>query len=194
MGMFSPTLERALAVAARAHDGQKRSGTEVPYFAHPVHVAMLLIKSGAPEPLVLAGVLHDVVEDTEVTLQELRAQFGDEVADLVAEVTQPAPGVATGSWREVRQNAIAHLERAPQRVAWLKSADTLHNVSALLMDVETRGHDALTRFKRAPSEQLWYYGEVARVCRERLGAEHSLAAELWDTMARLRERVGALGP
>src|SRR4051812_30513137 len=81
--LMSFELERALRWAAVAHDGQVRKGEKIPYFEHVVGVAMILDRLGFDESVVIAGLLHDVVEDTEVTLDQVRGRFGDEVARTV---------------------------------------------------------------------------------------------------------------
>src|SRR5690606_6920338 len=69
-------IRRAIRFAEQAHRGEKRKGTESPYFVHPVAVATLLAHVQAPDELIAAGFLHDVVEDTDVTVAELRTEFG----------------------------------------------------------------------------------------------------------------------
>src|SRR3954470_21741725 len=85
----SPPLTReALAYAARAHAGQRRGVDGAPFIAHPVEVALLLREAGAPDHVVAAGVLHDVIEKSDIDGDELRARFGDDVAQLVLAVSE----------------------------------------------------------------------------------------------------------
>src|SRR3954447_26837434 len=81
--LMTPDLERALRWAAVCHGGQVRKGGGVPYVQHVVAVAMILDRLGFGDEVVIAGLLHDVVEDTAATLDQVRAQFGDEVARMV---------------------------------------------------------------------------------------------------------------
>ena len=76
-------LHDAIVFAAKAHKGQVRKGTDVDYITHPMEVLQILTQMGADGNLLIAGVLHDVVEDTDVTLDEVRELFGDDVATLV---------------------------------------------------------------------------------------------------------------
>ena len=191
-GPFSPRLDAALALAARGHQDQRRKGTDIPYIAHPVHVAMMLMGAGAPEDVVLAGVLHDTLEDTTVTRADIADTVGEHVAELVEGVTHADEDPAAGrTWRSTREDAVAKLARAAPDVVLLKCADTLHNTSAILQGVREHGPAVFTRFKRPATEQLWYYGEVARICRERLGDAHPLAGALWSTMEELRRLAPA---
>src|SRR5437764_174675 len=78
------TFERALRLAAVGHRDQVRKGSGVPYIEHPMAVALILDRAGFDEETVIAGLLHDLVEDTDVTLEQVREGFGDRVAEMVA--------------------------------------------------------------------------------------------------------------
>ena len=187
MRAFSTHFDRALALAARAHRRQVRKGSDVPYIHHPVSVAFILQRHGFPEDLVLAGLLHDVVEDCDVAIADLEAAFGAEVARLVAAVSEAKrePGAsAERPWRVRKQEALHHLESADAAVAALKAADALHNCQSTLQDLAAHGPSAWTRFKAGPDEQRWYYGGIATLARERLG-DHPLALELAEAVSRL---------
>lgn len=175
-------MERALALAARGHHGVSRKGTDTPYITHPFHVAMILKHVGAPPDVVLAGILHDTLEDTSVTREQIAQEVGPRVAELVEAVTQQEPDEKKGlTWHQVKQAALDHLAAADADVALLKCADTFHNVSTL----EAAGPSAWKRFSRPATEVLWYYGGVARLCGQKLGAAHPLAAGLLDVITRL---------
>ncbi len=184
---YSATLDRALAMAARAHRAQTRKGGDVPYVQHPVHVAFILLKHGLSEAVLVAALLHDVVEDCGVELGEIRAAFGDAVADLVASVTETKtdPGsAALRPWRARKEEQLAHLAEASPEGAALKAADALHNCHSTLNDLEANGRAAWARFKSAPDEQIWWYRSVARGVAERLG-DHPLSRELASAVERL---------
>jgi len=192
MTVFSARLDAALAMASHAHAGQTRKGTEIPYVAHPVHVALMVLQAGATEDMVIAALLHDTLEDTAVERSEIARVFGPHVLDLVASMTQRSPEETGLTWRQVKEEALRHLEAGGAELLLIKSADTLHNSASLLMDVRARGKDAFTRFKRDPQDQLWFYGEVARICSERLGHDHAVASELLETVTNLRKELKAL--
>ena len=71
MSTFSPTIDRALSLSATAHRHQERKGSQVPYIIHPVHVAILLLRHDFPEEVIVAALLHDVVEDTTLTIEDI---------------------------------------------------------------------------------------------------------------------------
>jgi (p)ppGpp synthase/HD superfamily hydrolase len=185
LNAFSDALDRALIVAARAHRDQVRKGGDVPYVQHPVHVAILLLKHGFDEAVVIAGVLHDVVEDTSVTLEDVRAQFGDRVAGLVGAVSETKRD-ASGQrlWRARKEEQLATLASAPLDVAGLKAADALHNVMTTLRDVKAHGDVAWRRFNAPKGDQLWIHRAIAESVRARLG-DHPLARELEDAVTAL---------
>lgn len=191
---FSTRFDAALAFAASAHREQPRKGTGVPgvpYIVHPVQVATILLRHGFDEDLVVAGLLHDTVEDCGVALEALRAQFGEAVAALVDAVSERKTddGGEARPWRTRKEEQLAHLAASGPRVAALKAADALHNAASTLADVRREGPSIWSRFNASPQASVWYYGEVARLCGERLGADHPLTRELTAAVAALAATV-----
>jgi (p)ppGpp synthase/HD superfamily hydrolase len=117
-------------LAIRAHKGQVRAGTTVPYVTHPVECAALLAAMGAPEEVQAAAVLHDVVEDTPVTSYELERLVGARVAALVAEVTDPEGMI--GPVAKARQMALAEAGEYSEGAALIKMADCVSNARDLV--------------------------------------------------------------
>ncbi len=162
----SPLIERALNIAVDAHQGQTRKGGGPPYIIHPVHVAFILLKAGfTDENTLAAGLLHDVLEDTSVTAEELRKQFPDDVVNTVRESSEEkfdSQGKKR-SWEVRKQD---HLEKmreisTPARAVLL--ADKLHNLWTMTHDHST-DPEFWSRFN-APRERLvWYYDEVIKRC------------------------------
>ncbi|HEX5689418.1 MAG TPA: HD domain-containing protein, partial [Roseiflexaceae bacterium] len=146
---FSARYDAALTLAARAHRDQLRKGTDIPYMAHPFHVSLILIRHGFGEDLAVAGLLHDVVEDTDVPLEQIAATFGDEVARLVDAVseTKSADG-AELPWEQRKAEKLAHLHAGGSDVAALKAADAIHNARAIVGDFGQIGPAIWSRFKR----------------------------------------------
>ena len=183
---YSERYARALAIAARAHHGQLRKGTDVPYVTHPVHVARILDLHGFSEDLVLAGLLHDVLEDTDVPEDEIARQVGAEVAKLVRAVTEKkSEGGAERPWEVRKDEQLAHLASATADVLALKAADALHNATETLRDVREQGAaTAFARFKRGPAPSIGYYRRIAELCTARLDG-HAIARELAAVVADL---------
>ena len=101
-------IEEALPFAAVLHDGQFRKGTNVPYLTHPVAVSMLLVEDRQPVPVVAAGLLHDLLDDTLTTAEEIEERFGSEVRRLVQAVSEPNKHL---SWEERKRMTIQHVHR-----------------------------------------------------------------------------------
>ncbi|MGD1992956.1 MAG: HD domain-containing protein, partial [Anaerolineae bacterium] len=113
---YSDLYEEALRLAARAHQDQVRKTGSVPYITHPVHVSMILAQYGFSEEVMAAALLHDVVEDQDVTLTEIEDQFGAHVAEIVDVLTEQKLD-EQGSrrpWEIRKQEAVAHMRRASQ--------------------------------------------------------------------------------
>jgi (p)ppGpp synthase/HD superfamily hydrolase len=137
--MFSPLVERALAVTLDAHGGQRRKGSATPYSVHPLHVALIVAQWGADEETVAAALLHDVVEDCpEWTLAELDERFGPAVARTVAELTEDK----ARTWEERKEHAIASIPGLSERACVVKAADKLHNLSSLADALAAANGDA----------------------------------------------------
>ena len=181
----------ALALAARAHQGQGRKGTDIPYIVHPCAVALILQRYGAEEELVVAGLLHDVVEDAGVPLSFLRAEFGAQVADLVEAVTERkrSDDGAERAWETRKTEALERLQNAGASAALLKAADTLHNVRSVRADAERVGPDVWKRFKTGRHSQLWLYRRTLEVMRAILGG-HPILEEIEEEVGRL-EHIAA---
>jgi (p)ppGpp synthase/HD superfamily hydrolase len=151
-------LERALRWGAAAHDGQVRKGAKTPYFEHVAGVALILERFGFEESVVIAGLLHDVVEDTEVTLDQVRERFGSDVATIVAacsEVKTDDEG-RKRPWIDRKRDHLQALEGASVAVAAVILADKLHNLLSMACDLE-EGRPVWSIFNAPRSDVLWYY-------------------------------------
>jgi (p)ppGpp synthase/HD superfamily hydrolase len=165
-------------MAVGAHAGQVRKGTEIPYVTHPIHVAFLLAGHGFDEDLVIAGLLHDTVEDAGLALGEIEAQFGERVASLVRALTKPDLGHGPRhSWRAGREAMVRVIRESGPDVAAIKAADSLHNASATLADLRTHGSALWERFNAPAADIVWYYGQVQQACAAHL-PDHPLVKQL----------------
>jgi len=163
---YSSKLYDAIELAARAHHRQVRKGTEVPYVVHPLAVAGILIRAKGPEPLVIAGVLHDTIEDTPVTIDEIRFQFGQAVADLVLGLSEPDK---QASWEDRKSHTLEHLRHtATEDVLLVSIADKLDNIRAIREGLEADGESFWLRFNRPKDLQAWYYLNLADVFSRRI--------------------------
>lgn len=154
-------------------------GVGVPYIAHAAGVGMLLLEHRAPEHMVAAGILHDVLEDTPVTFETLLEVFGAEVADLVQAESEPDKNLP---WRARKERTVAHLQDAPLEVRLIAAADKLHNLQSMVADLETVGTGLWARFNAAPDDIAWYYRAVSRVVRSG-GETHPLFTALDEAVS-----------
>lgn len=183
---FSPAIDRALAFSAVAHRQQVRKGSDLPYVIHPVHVAMILLRYGFAEDVVIAGLLHDVLEDTPVHAAELAARFGPNVARLVEAVSeQKTAGPAKLPWRARKEAQLQRLAKADRDIAALKMADALHNLRSTLADLAHVGDAVWGRFRGSADDHFWYYASLLSLLSPILG-EHPLGAELGLALSELR--------
>ncbi|WP_236634544.1 MULTISPECIES: HD domain-containing protein [unclassified Exiguobacterium] len=150
-------IEQALRFAAVRHDGQFRKGTNIPYVTHPVGVSMLLVEDRQPVPVIVAGLLHDLLEDTLTTSEELTERFGSEVTRLVLAVSEPEKH---HSWEERKRMTIQRVSTLQYDEVALLVADKLHNLRSIRFDVESAGKQVWDRFNRPLRDQSWYYHEL----------------------------------
>lgn len=150
-------IEKAIIVASKAHEGQYRKLTNIPYITHPLGVGLILMKINAREELVAAGILHDTVEDTEITLEDLRDGFGDEVAELVEGCSEPDKSLP---WEARKEHTISFLRTASEDTRTVVCADKLHNIRSIIRDYGNQGEQVWHRFNRGKEKQEWYYRSV----------------------------------
>ena len=170
--MTSPRFADALVYAHQVHDGQLRKGTGIPYVAHVLGVAAIALEYGAAEDEAIGALLHDAAEDGggEPRLAEIRARFGDEVADIVlgcsdSLVQNPEEKLP---WRERKEAYLAHLATAGRSICLVSASDKLHNVRAITRDYRAHGDAIWSRFQGRRDATLWYYREVADLLASRL--------------------------
>lgn len=158
-------LHNAIVYASEKHNGQVRKGTQIPYIAHILEVSNYLEWGGCEEDTVIAGILHDTIEDTDATVEELNELFGARVADLVAHETEDK----TKSWKERKQATIDGLKTAPMQVKQICCADKLSNIVSMYVDYSNVGEKLWERFNAPKTEIAWYYKSVVQSMKE-LGA------------------------
>jgi (p)ppGpp synthase/HD superfamily hydrolase len=153
-----PQLDQAIAFAARAHEGQRRKTGDTPFIAHPFAVAMIVQAMGGDETAVIAALLHDTVEDSNVELGEIRATFGAEVAALVAACTELPK--KHNPWEIRKSHHIESLRHAPLKAKLITAADKYHNLSHILNGRPISDPAVWQRFSRGAGQQAWYYRTI----------------------------------
>lgn len=184
---LSERFGAALDYAARLHAAQMRKGTGVPYVAHLLAVASLVLEHGGDEDEAIAALLHDAIEDQggEPTAAAIRARFGDRVTEIVLGCTDthlsPKP-----PWRPRKEAHLERLRSAPASVLLVAAADKLHNARALLGEYRRAGEDVWTRFNGGREGTLWYYRATLELLHGRAGGP------LVDELARVVDELEAL--
>ena len=162
-------LDRAIIFAVKAHAGTERRGKGYPYIVHPLEAVEIVATMTADQELLAAAALHDTVEDTDVTVDQLRAEFGDRIASLVADESDEMPGGMSeeDSWHGRKQAAIDRLSRASRDAKMVALGDKLSNMRAIARDYAVQG-DALWNIFHAkdPKDHEWHYRGLADALRE----------------------------
>jgi (p)ppGpp synthase/HD superfamily hydrolase len=157
----------ALVYARELHAGQYRKETGIPYMAHLMSAAALVLEAGGDEDEAIAALLHDAVEDQggRKTLAEIHSLFGEKVADIVAACsdafTNPKP-----PWEQRKSETIAALRQALPGVRRVSLADKLHNARSIVADLHQVGPAIWDRFKMGKQGTLWYYRSLAGVFKQ----------------------------
>lgn len=203
--MYSPLVELAFRLAAKRHAGQVRKGSDVPYLTHPAAVALILLRSGFDdETLLAAALLHDVVEDTDCTAEQLEAEFGPAVAGCVRLLTERKLDESGRKrpWEDRKREHIISLKNAPLEARAVVLADKLHNLAAMLYDLEQRrqpgcsvpdveleaappAENYWSRFNAPRERILWYHRTIVEECETDDPRLQRLAAECRRLLARI---------
>ena len=167
--MDTALFDRAAEFAIRAHANTERRGKGFPYIIHVMEAAEIVASISNDQELLAAAMLHDVVEDTDVTEAEIRAEFGDRIADLVAGESDPDfPGLSEEeSWKARKQFAIDRLAKEDRDGKIVALGDKLSNMRAIARDFDEKG-DELWKIFHAPDPRLhqWHYEGLAESMKE----------------------------
>lgn len=183
-----PRFLRAFAFAAEKHKGQTRKASTIPYLAHLMGVASLVLEAGGDEDLAIAALLHDVVEDCggAPLLREVGRCFGSRVAKIVDACTD-ADTYPKPPWLERKQKYIARLKEEDADTHLVSAADKLNNVRSILSDYRAIGESVWSRFNGGREGTLWYYrtlrDEFLRHKPNRITRDFELAVRELESLA-----------
>lgn len=195
---YSDRINHAFAFAAKHHDREVRKGTRLPYLTHPANVALILTRYGQDEDTVVAGILHDVVEDCrregwtgEMLTERIATKFGDAALAAAVAVTRRKyddDGVEL-SRDDVRADCLARLAQADDAARWVFAADKVHHAGSLLADLR-RTFDPEAAWARLPGGRAgvlqWHRDALARL--REVGFAAPIVDELGALVAALEER------
>lgn len=157
-------LDRAIIFAVKAHAGTERRGKGFPYIVHPMEAVEIVATITPDQELLAAAALHDVVEDTEISADEIRREFGDRIAALVvAESDVFVEGVSEeDSWHDRKQAAMDRLAAAPHDAKIVAMGDKLSNMRAIARDYAVKGDELWKIFHaKDPKDHEWHYRGLA---------------------------------
>jgi (p)ppGpp synthase/HD superfamily hydrolase len=194
--MLSARFEDAVSYAAKAHADQVRKGSGVPYIAHLLGVAALVLEDGGGEDEAVAALLHDAVEDQggPTRLEDIRGRFGERVAKVVEGCSDSIRevGEAKADWWERKCGHLDHLSHVDGDLAApllrVSMADKLSNLRATVRDAGLNGDGFWKVFKHGAASQLWYYGRMNDIFRARCH-ESTMLPELEALLAQLSDIV-----
>lgn len=184
---FSPIVEKALRWSAKGHCEQTRKGSNTPYIAHPCAVAMILQRFGFHDEMLLAAaLLHDIVEDTTHTLEDIQGVFSVEVAQYVAALTEEKTDGSgrKRSWEDRKNEHIVHIIDAPWQARAIAIADKYHNLYSMNYDLES-GQDIWGRFGASPERVIWYHRSMIDAAYQ----NDDRLAQLTQTATEMLQRV-----
>lgn len=194
---YSDRINHAFAFAAKHHDQQVRKGTRLPYLTHPANVAIILTRYGCAEDTVVAGILHDVIEDCvregmtrELLEERIGRKFGMNVLESVIAVTQRKlddDGIEM-SWDDRKVDYLARLSNATPDALWVCAADKVHNANSILSDLRRTAFPETVwgRFSAGREGTVRWYRRVADRLRE-IGFDAPIVNELEQAAAGLEQ-------
>ena len=184
-------VSEAIAFAVKAHDGMRRKKSDAPYILHPLEAAVIVGTMTSDQNLIAAAALHDVVEDANVTIEEVEAKFGKRVRELVEAETEDkrADLPPSDTWRIRKEESLKSLKNTDDLdvlMVWI--GDKLANMRSIYRDWKVEGDAMWQRFNQKDvNEQAWYYGSIVKLT-ERIS--HTSAWIEYKTLTEIVFRIG----
>lgn len=165
-------IEYAIYYATKAHKGQRRKTEDMDMIFHPFTVGMLLLRNGCDEDVVAAGILHDVVEDTPHSFEDIEKEFGTTIRNYVYDASEPDKSL---EWEDRKKHTIEHIKTAPLGSKLIVASDKISNLEDLADCIELYGEEnSWKHLKRNKELQKWYYVSVYESCIEGVDKNHPI--------------------
>ncbi|MDO8657603.1 MAG: HD domain-containing protein [Candidatus Levybacteria bacterium] len=156
--MYSNKLQKAIKFAIKVHQGQTRKGKDESYIVHPLAVGLILARVTNDEDIIIAGILHDTIEDCKpygsITKELIVKEFGENVAEMVNDATEQDKSLP---WIERKRLALEHIPQMSEGSLLVKSADVLHNMVDQIADYKVDGDAMFEKFNAGKDKQLKRY-------------------------------------
>ena len=179
-------VSEAIAFAVKAHDGMRRKKSQSPYILHPMEAAVIVGSMTDDQNMIAAAVLHDVVEDADITIEEIESRFGKRVRELVQSETEDkrADLPPAETWRIRKEESLVVLKNTEDLdvlMVWL--GDKLANMRSIYRDFKVEGVQMWQRFNQTDvNQQAWYYRSIAnltdRLCHTSAWLEYKTLTDL----------------
>lgn len=189
---LTPELQSAIDTAAVLHKDQARKGTDLPYIVHPFSVMIILSEYTDDENILIASLLHDVLEDVPgYSRSDMERDFGPQVTATVDQVSENKdpniPPDKKSTWLERKQKYLSRLEHDSPEALMVCAADKIHNLRTLIADYHQLGESIWQNFNATPRQKLDYYGQVLEVLKRRL--DNPIIAELTSVFQEAQETL-----
>lgn len=164
---LTPQIEKAIKKASVLHRNQVRKKDGTPYISHLFSVAWILSNYTDDEDIIVAGILHDTIEDTDYKVEELENDFGSKIKTIVLGVTEDAN---IKDWLERKKDYLETMERDGFESLMVCAADKLHNLMSVDFNFNIYGKGIWSQISGAPSPEIyfWYHGESLKILKEKL--------------------------
>lgn len=168
-----PAIQRAINKATVLHAKQVRKGDGLPYIIHPYGVALILSNFTEDTDTIIAGLLHDVLEDVpDYSADDMTVDFGGKITGIVKEVSEEKdPNESKEKrlpWKVRKEKYLKHLEEATTEAMMVSCADKIHNLLSMMSAHEEQGDALWSKFNSPQEDKLWFYGEVLNIVKRRL--------------------------
>ncbi|MDP3958184.1 MAG: HD domain-containing protein [bacterium] len=174
-------IETAARIAIEAHASQKRKDDDSPYIAHPFMVAMKLLKNGFPDEVVAAALVHDVLEDTKTTEEDLKKDLGERILNIVKTLSEDK----SLPWEERKKKYIESVRNGSKEAKAVSISDKIHNAEGVLAAYELEGPKMWRHFSRGKDSKLWFEEECLKMFKETF--PHKMVDEYGALVAKLRQ-------
>ncbi len=175
-------VEKAIRLSVRAHQGQTRKESDLPYISHPFSVALKLAKHGFSDTVIATALTHDVIEDTPVSREQLEKELGHEVREIVEAMTTDED--KSLPWEGRKKQYITWVRAGSNEVKAVSLAEKIHNLESMLAGYAEQGPDFLKHFTRGREQQLWFAEELLRMFQETF--QHPLVDEYARLVSKLK--------
>lgn len=189
---LSERFQKGFELAFELHGNHERKGSGVPYMGHLLGVTAIVIDDGGTENEAIAALLHDGPEDQGglATLERIRRDFGDEVADIVKALSDTFEEEKP-EWKQRKEDYLDKLRQTPDddlgsKILRVSLADKIYNVRAIAFDYDVEGEKVWDRFSASMEDSLWYYKSLGEVYSEKLGSDGPLIKAYLRDEANLR--------